>query len=27
VAQCMAKPNPATPEELAEFGIRALKTA
>jgi len=27
VAQCMAKPNPPTPEELAEFGIRALKTA
>ncbi len=25
VAQCMAKPNPPTVEELAEFGIRALK--
>jgi len=25
VAQCMAKPNPPTPEELADFGIRALK--
>jgi AcrR family transcriptional regulator len=25
VAQCIAKPNRATPEELAEFAIRALK--
>jgi AcrR family transcriptional regulator len=25
VAQCLAKPNRATPEELAEFAIRALK--
>ena len=25
VAQCMAKPNRATPEELADFAIRALK--
>ena len=25
VAQCMARPNRATPEELAEFAIRALK--
>jgi hypothetical protein len=25
VAQCLAKSNRATPEELAEFAIRALK--